>query len=151
MGRPRKLLQNQKGNLTKVTQIAKEAEESALSQYGREDLLTTPEELQSDYAVKTWNRIVPLLMQSPVTCDIDRDNIICYCNAWDDYVSVTERLKYADEPVLIRALHEVQKEAMDAQRKYGALIGMSIDSRLKMASAHLKKEAEQVDQTFGVI
>ena len=157
MGRT-KTLSDSKGHLTKVTQITKAQQEDAISDLERMDLERPPAELRDAYARKTWKRIIPKLLQLPVLCDLDRDNLISYCNVWSEYVELIEEQKRAESiddivtrvMVLDKLSTRIQK-VQDAHRKYGSLCGMSIDSRLKMAATKQKKEAEQVDQTFGVI
>ena len=151
-----KPLSESRGHLTKVTQIAKAHQEETISALDRMALEEPPEELRDAYAKKTWKRIIPDLMQLPVLCNLDRDNLIAYCNAWSEYVEALEMIKaisshqIVDEKALEQWFRREEK-AQDAQRKYGALCGMSIDSRLKMASVKQRKEIAQTEAKFGVI
>ena len=151
-----KPLSEANGHLTKVTQIAKAQQEDTISDLDRMLLEDPPDELRDAYAKKTWKRILPDLLQLPVLCNLDRDALIGYCNAWSEYVESVEmakRILASDVPdmKLLESWWRKEEKAQDAQRKFGALCGMSIDSRLKMAATKMKKEAERVDEKFGVI
>ncbi len=130
--------------------------EETLSELDRMLLENPPDELRDGTAKKAWKRILPDLLQLPVLCNLDRDALIGYCNAWSEYMEAIETQKVIMSAA-VPDMKELEKwwrreeKAQDAQRKFGALCGMSIDSRLKMAATHQKKEAEQLDKKFGVI
>lgn len=158
MGRTRKLLRDSTADITVIKRTEKEQQERAITDLTRTDLEKPPKELRDAYAKKTWKRILPNLLELPVLCNLDRDNLIGYCNAWSEYVEVLNEQKRAKEiddiPARTKVMDSLwrrEEKALDAQRKYGALCGMSIDSRLKMAAAKQKKEAEQIEERFGVI
>lgn len=156
MGRARKLLQNSTADITVIGRQQKMQQEDTISDLDRMLLEDPPDELRDAYAKKTWKRILPDLLQLPVLCNLDRDALVGYCNAWSEYVEAVEtqkRIMAADVPDMkeLEVWWRREEKAQDAQRKFGALCGMSIDSRLKMAATKMKKEAERVDEKFGII
>ena len=149
-GRPRKLLKNSTGDLTVEKRMQKEAEEAAISGWNRDLLLDVPKELRDKYARDTWTRLLPDLLEESAICNLDRDNMICYCNAWSQYLEAGRKLKrnktdwkYQD------AWDRRQSEAAAEQRRYGRLLGMDISSRLKSASLKLKEEDDALREEFG--
>ena len=156
MARSRKLLENSTADRTVVTRIAMAQQEKSISELKRELLNNPPKELRDVTAKKAWKRIVPDLLDLPVLCDLDRDALINYCNAWSEYmesIKMQKCIMRANVPDMkaMEVWWRREEKAQDALRKFGALCGMSIDSRLKMAATHQKKEAEQVNKKFGVI
>ena len=156
VGRPKKLQKNATGHQTAIIQIQKEQEEEVISWMSDELLSAPPKELRDKVAVNSWNRILPDLkkLAERMACNFDRDNLICYCNAWSQYMESQRMLKkkaIKDDPKEFDRWHRIQNNAMDAQRRYGALCGMSIDARLKLATAVIKKREQAVEDKFGVI
>ena len=158
MPRPRKVLDNSTNNITIAKRQQKEQQEAILAEL--DGLLSTdpPEELKDKKAVETWNRIIPLLKKLPTLCEIDRDNLIGYCNVWSEYCEILEDQKKARkiEDIEIRtkvmtSLTNRMDKVQIAHKRYGTLCGMSLDARLKMATIKTKQEAETLDQKFGVI
>ena len=151
MARPRKTLDNQKGNLTVAQQEQKKAEEKAIANISRELLEKIPRELRDKVAKDTWKRIIPDLLKLSVICNLDRDNIIGYCNAWSLYIECTKSISDENEPDVNRMWMISQKDAAAEQRRYGAMIGMDVNARLKIGTAKVKKEDEEIIDLFGEI
>lgn len=149
-GRPRKLLKNSTGDLTVEKRQQKEAEEAAISGWNRELLRDVPKELRDKYAKDTWNRLLPDLLEESTTCNLDRDNLICYCNAWSQYLEAGRKLKRnKDDPDYQAACMRRQTMAAAEQRRYGKLLGMDVSSRLKSASLKLQEEEDALRNEFG--
>ena len=140
MARPRKLLKNSTGDLTEQRRLQKEAEEAAISNLPRDLLGQQPSELRDKVARETWERIVPDLLCELTTCNLDRDNMIMYCNAWsktdDDYQELWRRRL---------------KDARAECRRYGKMLGMDVSSRLKNADRKVANEDETINEMFGDI
>ena len=158
MGMPRKVLDNSNKAIPVIKRQQKEAQEALLSDLSRLKDTDPPIELRDKKATETWKRIIPLLMELPVLCEIDRDNLIGYCNAWSEYCELIDDQKRAKEidDIVVKAkvlasLGNRMEKVQNAHRRYGALCGMSLDSRLKLAAIKTKQEAETVEQKFGVI
>lgn len=149
-GRPRKLLKNSTGDLTVARRQQKEAEEAAISGMDRSLLGEMPPELRDKYAKDTWQRIMPDLLKEATTCNLDRDNIICYCNSWSQYLEACRKLKrYKTDDKYQSMWLSRQANAAAEQRRYGKLIGMDASSRLKNASSKIEQEDEELRAAFG--
>lgn len=152
MARPRKLLKNSTGDLTEQRRLQKEAEEAAISNLPRDLLGQQPSELRDKVARETWERIVPDLLCELTTCNLDRDNMIMYCNAWSEAMEAQRRLKrnktdddYQD--LWRRRLKDARAEC----RRYGKMLGMDVSSRLKNADRKVANEDETINEMFGDI
>ena len=153
MGRARKPLSEQKGDLTIERQKQRETEE-AMIDLPDDDLEEPPPWLMSAVAKKEYMRIVKELKKADnLVCNLDKNNIAAYCNAFSQYIKVTKQLKTAD--LLINSsenpLINIQKKSAEEMRKFGNLCGLSIDSRLKMAATKRNKVETEIDDTFGNI
>ena len=152
MARPRKLLDNSTGDLTVLRKMQKMREEEAVSGLPRDLLENPPEELRDKYAVQTWQRIIPDLLKMQTTCNLDRDNLICYCNAWSEYREAGRKLKRNKTNLEHQKVwHLRQRNAMEDQRTYGRLCGMTLDARLKAATLEAKEKAESIEEKYGSI
>lgn len=159
MGRPPKLLEDQKGHLTK--------EEKAIKTEAEEDInigfkkAKTPNKklLIDDVAVKEYRRVIKLIEELKILaiCDMDIANICGYCNAYSQYQKATEDLKGA--PLIVQKpqgpvanpLIEVQKTYAAEMRRFGSLIGADVSSRLKLSLNRAQGRSDGVDAIFGDI
>lgn len=152
MARPRKLLDNSTGDLTVARKMQKMREEERVSGLPRDLLEEPPKELRDKYAVTTWERLVPDLKKLPTTCNLDRDNLICYCNAWSEYMESGRRLKRNKQDMLYQKLwHLRRRDAMEDMRTYGRLCGMTLDSRLKSATIGERESEDAIELKYGMI
>lgn len=92
MGRPRKPLTEQRGNLTVITMQTREAEEDSVTT-DKNQLKRPPTWLIDNVAKKEWRRIVKELEKINLIGNLDRNNLGGYCNAFANYVKATEILK----------------------------------------------------------
>lgn len=152
MGRPRKLLKNSTGDLTEQRRIRKEAEEAELRGMPRDLLEEMPSELRDKTARETWERILPDILREEITCNLDRDNVIMYCNAWSETMEAQRRLKRNKTDDDYQELWRRRlKDARAECRRYGRLIGMDPSSRLQRASTKVDAEDEKITAMFGGI
>lgn len=151
-GRPRKLLENSTGDLTVERKMQKVAEEELISEESRELLNEIPAELRDKLARDTWQRILPDLLKKKTTCNLDRDNMICYCNAWSQYLECCRKLKRNKRNDVYQSMWlSRQRCALAEQRRYSALLGMDVNSRLKAATIAISQEDDQIRGMFGDI
>lgn len=160
MGRPRKMLETQKGNLTVIQQETREYEEKR-AKSERKNFFTPPEWLTDKTAKKEYRRVIKLLEKMELIGDLDITNISGYCNAFANYVNVSEQLsqqKYYVERetnngviVVKNPLVDIQTTYANEMRRFEQLIGMSVDSRLKLASAKTSQEKDSIRKKFGDI
>lgn len=161
MGRPRKALDLQTGNLTKQQQTEREIEEE-LIKCNSEQLDKSPPWLRDNVAKKEWKRLVEQFRSISVISNLDLNNLGAYCNAYSFYIEATKELKEA--PLLIEftnkagatnqienPLIKIQMKYSDEMRKYSALLGLSIDSRLKLATIKSKETKKEISDEFGDI
>lgn len=161
MGRGRKPLHMQQGNLTTVQKIEKEQAEQMVT-VGREHLSKPPTWLVDSVAKKEFKRIVTELNAVNVVGNLDLGNLGGYCNAYSMYLKATKELKSAPltVPKLMkdgsRAMVEnplinIQKKYAEEMRKFASLCGLTIDSRLKVATVKVHEENESIVNEFGDI
>ena len=151
MGRPRKPLTEQRGNLTVITMQTREAEEDSVTT-DKNQLKRPPTWLIDNVAKKEWRRIVKELEKINLIGNLDRNNLGGYCNAFANYVKATEILKdqtyYIDRETRNGVI--VVKNPM-VDRKFASLCGLTIDARLKAAAVKSDKTREAITNKFGNI
>ena len=160
MGRPRKPLTEQRGNLTVITMQTREAEEDSVTT-DKNQLKRPPTWLIDNVAKKEWRRIVKELEKINLIGNLDRNNLGGYCNAFANYVKATEILKdqtyYIDREtrngviVVKNPMVDIQKGYAEEMRRFAALCGLTIDSRLKAGTVKVNKQQEEIENRFGAI
>lgn len=160
MGRPRKPLGTQRGNLTVLTMQNRQKEEENV-QTGKDQLKRPPEWLINDVAKKEWRRLVKELESIHLIGNLDRNNLGGYCNAFANYVKATDILKeqtyYIDREtrngviVVKNPMVDIQKTYADEMRRFASLCGLTIDSRLKAAATRTTKTQDELERKFGGI
>lgn len=160
MPRPRKPIEMQKSHLTLVEKQNKRQEEDCVVT-GNEQLKTPPKWLINDCAKKEWRRIVKELKKISIVGNLDYANLGGYCNAYANYIQVTNLLKEQDYYieretrtgviVVKNPLVDIQTNYAAEMRKFASMCGLSIDSRLKAAVTKTEKNDEMIQQKFGNI
>ena len=160
MGRPRKPMELQKGHLTVIDgQKKKMAEDTIKTE--KNQLKTPPSWLINDVAKKEWRRIVKELGKIGIVGNLDRNNLGGYCNAFANYIKATDILKeqtyYIDREtrngviVVKNPMVDIQKMYAEEMRRFAALCGLTIDSRLKAGAGKVEKENQEIEKKFGFI
>lgn len=150
----------QKAHLTLVEkQNRRQEEESVVT--GNNQLKTHPKWLINDTAKKEWRRIVKELNKIDIVGNLDYANLGGYCNAYANYIKATEILKdqtyYIDREtrtgviVVKNPMVDIQTNYAAEMRKFAALCGLTIDSRLKAAVTKTEKTEDMIQQKFGNI
>lgn len=152
MGRSRKPADMQKGNLTSLEKARKKMEEQSVIT-GNNQLKRIPAEfLVSTMAKKEWKRITEELKGTAIVGNLDRNNLIGYCNAWSFYMDAT--LALADQDLLDgekrNAYIGVQKLYAEEVRKWAATCGLTVDARLKAAVVKTEKQQDKITEEFGI-
>lgn len=160
MGRARKPLDLQKGNLTIVNIERRKSEEKKVKT-GSSQLSRPPDWLIDDVAAKEWKRIVKELKKINLIGNLDRNNLGGYCNAFANYVRATNILKdqsyYIDREtrtgviVVKNPMVDIQRTYAEEMRKFASLCGLTIDARLKAAAVKTDKAQEEITRKFGNI
>lgn len=160
MGRPRKPLEMQKGNLTIISMEQRKNEEKKATT-GSNQLSRPPDWLIDEVAVKEWKRIVKELKKIDLIGNLDRNNLGGYCNAFANYIKATEILKnqtfYIDREtrtgviVVKNPMVDIQRTYAEEMRKFASLCGLTIDARLKAVAIKTDKTQEDITRKFGNI
>jgi P27 family predicted phage terminase small subunit len=160
MSRSRKPLVMQKGNLTVLQQTNRQLEEQSIVT-GREQLDNTPSWLVDDVAEAEFKRLITELNSINAVGNLDLNNIGCYCNAYSMYLKATKELmeqpltleRYTNTGTIIvsNPLIGIQKKYAEEMRKFASLCGLTIDSRLKVATVKANKEQDEINRKFGGI
>lgn len=160
MGRSRKPSEMQKGNITVIAGNKRKTEEESVT-VGKDQLEKPPTWLVDNEAKKEWRRLVKELEKIDIIGNLDKNNLIGYCNAFANYKKVTEELKEApfcvekmtrNGTVTVRnPLIDIQKLYAEEMRKFAALCGLTIDSRLKAAAVKTETVEDDLARRFGNI
>lgn len=160
MGRPKKPLEMQKGNLTVLQQNNKNMAEKEII-IGREQLKKPPKWLINNIAIKEFKRVVKQIENVGVVGNLDINNLGAYCNSYAFYLEATEDL--VKETLIIKQqtehgtkrvknpLIEVQRNYADEMRKFAALCGLTVDSRLKIGTLKTTETIQKAESRFGGI
>ena len=140
---PRKLLSQQKGNLTVEQQENKETAEKAMSQLTEIDE-TPPDWLDKD-AVEEWHRILPLIQELPIAA-LDMGLLATYCQTLSNYKNAT--LKLQEEGMVIEtergtklsSHYTVQRDSVNTMNSICPKLGLTVESRLKILAPSNDKE-----------
>ena len=134
MPRPKKPIDMQKAHLTLVEKQNRKAEEDSVTT-GNNQLKTPPRWLINDVAKKEWRRIVRELNKIQIVGNLDYANLGGYCNAYANYIQVTEILKdqtYSIERetrtgtiIVKNPLVDIQTNYAAEMRRFAALCGLT--------------------------
>lgn len=145
MGRPRKLLNAQTGNLTVEEQERLKAEEEKLYNYEKLDFGYFPAGLLRE-AFPEWERISKIVGDLPLS-ELDQQTMVRYCNYSYLYSDVAEQVAYqgpitpeGKKNPLVDVMNSYSKELKAATSD----LGLTINSRLKIV-APAEKEKEEED------
>ena len=159
MGRPRKIISMQTGNIKKDVRAKREYEES-LVKTDKDELEKLPSSVFLDATAKReYERVRKNLQSIDIIGNLDRNSMIVYANAYSMYLQALKETKKKDfcptvktssgeKPNPIYAIMEQAKKDMDTS---GSALGMSASSRLKIASEKAKGQEENLMQLFGDI
>lgn len=159
MGRPRKIISMQTGNIKKDVRAKREYEES-LVKTDKDELEKLPSSVFLDATAKReYERVRKNLQSIDIIGNLDRNSMIVYANAYSMYLQALKETKKKDfcptvktssgeKPNPVYAIMEQAKKDMDSS---GSALGMSASSRLKIASEKAKGQEENLVQMFGDI
>nr|DAW73872.1 MAG TPA: terminase small subunit [Caudoviricetes sp.] len=159
MGRPRKIISLQTGNIKKDVRAKREYEES-LIKTDKDELEKLPSSVFLDATAKReYERVRKNLQSIDIIGNLDRNSMIVYANAYSMYLQALKETKKKDftptvktssgeKPNPVYAIMEQAKKDMDTS---GSALGMSASSRLKIASEKAKGQEENLMQLFGDI
>ena len=159
MGRGRKPTEMQRGNITSINAAKRKTEEESIV-VGKDQLKRAPNWLINEDAKDEWKRLIKELDKIDIIGNLDRNNLAGYCNSYANYKKVTNELK--DAPFCVEKMTRngivmvknpligIQKEYAEEMRRFAALCGLTIDSRLKAATTKTNKKEESIKEKFGI-
>lgn len=160
MGRSRKPIDMQKGNITVIDGKKRKTEEDSVT-VGKDQIEKPPTWLIDKTAKTEWRRLVKEMDKIDIVGNLDKNNLAGYCNAYANYRKATNEL--VDAPLCVEKatrtgtvivknpLIDIQRLYADEMRKFAALCGLTIDSRLKAAVTKTSKKEETMKAKFGGI
>lgn len=161
MSRNRKPLEQQAGNLTKEEKERRQMEQQAV-RTGTEDIEKPPSWLVDSTAKREYRRILKDLKKIEIIGNLDLSSLAGYCNAYAMYRKATVQLagqelivtRQSARGILYEAenpLVVVQKKYAEEMRKFASMCGLTVDSRLKAASARMDRIEDEIADEFGDI
>ena len=138
-GRPMKSIQAKTKHLSKAERQIFEASEDLVVQ-NHDQLEKIPDELRDVIAQKEWKRVIDVLDSIKLIGNADRTNLIGYCNVFSRWIEAQQN---DNDDLIIKYGREL--------REYEKLCYLTPDARLKAGMAKVKKEAEKIEEKFGVI
>lgn len=159
MGRPRKIISMQTGNIKKDVRAKREYEESLIKTEGDElDKVPTSVFLDAT-AKKEYGRIKKNLESIDIIGNLDRNAMIVYANAYSMYLQALKETKKKDFTPIVKTssgekpnpIYAILEQAKKDMETSGNALGMSASSRLKIAAEKAKGQEENLMQMFGDI
>lgn len=156
MGRARKPVEQQKGNL-KVVQMQKRYAEEEAALLGAEPLDLPPlQDFYNELAESEYRRHLPYMIENGAFDGRDRDNLVSYCNAFAHEQEIIQAQK-ADPSTgmkrmkMLKETLALERMYLDQMYKFGRLCGFSPEARLKIAATKIDKEEAELERGFGNI
>ena len=94
--------------------------------------------------------MVTELSQIGIVGNLDLNNIAGYCNAFSLYRRAVTALT-SDGALFDKDAVDVMKKYADEMRRFAALCGLTIDSRLKAGAYMAEKKQQDISDQFGDI
>lgn len=151
MWKIRKPLEAQTKHLTQEEKKIKQLEEELVF-VGNDQLENPPEWLVNEIAVNEWIRLVEQFNKKSMISNLDYNNLGAYCNAFARYTSIVKNLK-TDVMIVedVNPLVNLELKYSDEMKRYGALLGLTMESRLKIGSGIKTTSDEKLNKEFGDI
>ena len=147
----RKLLSQQKGNLTVHQQEEKKVTEQNLMKLT--DIKGSAPEWLDNLATEEWYRILPLIRELPVK-ELDRALLAMYCQVYSNFIHATKQL--SNEMVVetergskLSSFYTVQRDAVSSMNSIAPKLGLTVESRLKILAP--KEEDKKQDPFEGML
>lgn len=142
-------LEYQKGNLNQEVIRRKELEQEAVF-VGNEQLKYPPDWLINKKAIDEWIRLVEQFNKKSMISNLDYNNLGAYCNAFARYIDIVKRLGtslLAGKET--NPLVQLELKYSDEMKRYGALLGLTMESRLKAGKGIVTNTEEDINKDFG--
>lgn len=145
----RKSLETQTKHLTQEEIKRKQLEQESVF-VGNDQLECPPKWLVNKCAINEWIRLVEQFNKKSMISNLDYNNLGAYCNAFARYTSIVTNLK-TDVMIVedVNPLVNLELKYSDEMKKYGALLGLTMESRLKTGSRLVTTTEEKIHDEFG--
>lgn len=146
-----KPISQQAKHLTKSEILEKEMiEENMIC--NKDQLKNPPSWLINEIAKQEWIRITKEIYENKNSfiCNLDFNNLGGYCNAFAKYQKLT--IKVGTKFTIGRDVNpfiNLELKYSEEMRKYGSLLGLSIESRAKAGKVQVTKQQEDIGNEFG--
>lgn len=148
MGR-RKPLSAQQKHLTKKEIKEKELEEESVF-VGNEQLEVPPNWLINDIAEREWKRLVEEFSKKSLISNLDYNNLGAYCNAYAKYIEATKEVGLNFMiGMTANPMVQIELKYSDEMKRYGALLGLTSESRLKLGAITAGEGEKRMENEFG--
>ncbi|MEK5331041.1 phage terminase small subunit P27 family [Lysinibacillus sp. FSL W8-0992] len=149
MGKKIKLIEPTKGHISKAERLDREAMREELFEYP--DLNTQPPTFLTGEALNEWNRVVPLLKSDIPISELDYSLIVSYCVAVGTIIECQNHIK--DNGAMLKdgksnPAVRLQSQAMKDMRMLANSLGMSLDSRMKLAFNKSKEKPKDAFESL---
>lgn len=160
MGRPKRPVETLKKHLTKEEiEERKVQEELARPNI---DNIKCPSWLKDKAARKEYKKIALELQELGLLTNLDVNALASYCNAFSAYINTVAELE--GQPLVVEQtnkagftnlvenpLIKIQMKYSDEMKKLAAVLGLTIDSRLKLIVPKAEKKKDEIKKEFGDI
>lgn len=147
----RKQLGAQTKHLTKAEIQTKQLEEQSVF-VGNEQLEYPPEWLINEVARDEWKRLVKEFNKKSLISNLDYNNLGAYCNSFAKYTEVVNKIGMN---LMIgkntNPLITLELKYSDEMKRYGSLLGLTAESRLKIGGIKAGEQNQEVNNSFGDI
>lgn len=142
MGKKIKLVEPTKAHISKAERLEREAMKDELFEYP--ELNTKPPMFLTGEALKEWNRVIPLLKNDVPISELDYSLIASYCVAVGTVIEcqndINKRGVIIAESGKSNPSVRMQSQAIKDMRMLANSLGMSLDSRMKLALNKAKEK-----------
>lgn len=147
----RKSLETMTKHLTQEEIKIKQLEQDAVF-VGNEQLEHPPDWLVNESAINEWKRLVKQFNKKSMISNLDYNNLGAYCNAFARYTNIVKRLGTKVLPGREPSpLVMLELKYSDEMKRYGALLGLTMESRLKAGSRLVTTAEEKLVDEFGEV
>lgn len=145
----RKSLETMTKHLTQEEIKVKQLEQDAVF-VGNEQLEHLPDWLVNESAINEWKRLVKQFNKKSMISNLDYNNLGAYCNAFARYTTIVKRLGTQVLPGREPSpLVMLELKYSDEMKRYGALLGLTMESRLKAGKGIVNNTEEDINKDFG--
>lgn len=122
-------------------------------QFGRDQLKVIPEWLVGKIAIAEWGRLVEEFDKNSLLSNLDYNNLGLYCNAFERYRLVAKeitRIGTYGSTGKPNQLTPLELKYSDELKKYSSMLGLTIESRLKIGNKKVDDKENDVENEFGI-